>query len=68
VTTYVRPPIRPLDQIPEPPRSCWCCSLQPLVQLTDQIARQLRYGALVTLNVGFDIVDDNVEVELDVRG
>ena len=50
-----------------PSRLCWCCSLQPLVQLAD-LACQLRYVALVTLNVGFDIVDDNVEVGLDVHG
>ena len=39
---------------------------QPLVHLTD-LARQLRYVALVTFNVGFDITNIDVEVELDVR-
>jgi len=61
------PPIRPLAQIPEPPRLCWYSSLQPLVQLADP-TRQLTYVALVTLDVGFDITDDDVEAELDVCG
>ena len=38
---------------------------QPLVHLTD-LAHQLRYVALVTFNVGFDITDIDVKVELDM--
>jgi len=61
------PPIHPLDQIPEHPRSSWYCILQPLVQLTG-FACQLRYVVSITLNVGFDITDDDVKVELGVCG
>ena len=39
---------------------------QPLIHLTD-LAHQLRYVAPVTFNVGFDITDVDVEVELDMR-
>jgi len=57
ISIPISPPIRPLDQIPEHPRSCWYSILQPLVQLTG-FACQLRYVVSVTLDVGFDIADD----------